>query len=48
MHRGAYERMRWLGSLESLDTDGAEKPSAAEVASRVIDATLRQAGEQDR
>ena len=41
MHRGAYERMRWLGSLD-LDTDGA--PSAAEVASRVIDATRRPAG----
>ncbi len=36
MHRGAYERMRWLGSLE-LDTDGA--PSAADVAARVIAAT---------
>lgn len=41
MHHGAYERMRWLGSLD-LDTDGA--PSAAEVASRVIDATRKQAG----
>lgn len=41
MHRGAYERMRWLGSLE-LDTDGA--PSAAEVAARVIEATRTRDG----
>ena len=40
IHRAAYERMRWLGSLE-LDTDGAA--SAAAVASRVIEATRRAA-----
>ena len=33
IHRAAYERMRWLGSLE-MDTDGA--PSASEVAARII------------
>lgn len=36
MHRAAYERMRWLGSL-GLDTDGAA--SASDVAARVIKAS---------
>lgn len=36
IHRAAYERMQWLGSL-GLDTDGA--PSASDVAARIIEAT---------
>ena len=39
IHRGAYERMKWLGEL-GLDTDGAT--SAAEVAKLVIKATTAQ------
>ena len=41
IHRAAYERMRWLGSL-GLDTDGAS--SASDVAARIIDATRTPAG----
>ena len=41
IHRAAYERMRWLGSL-GLDTDGAS--SASDVAARIIDATRAPAG----
>ena len=36
IHRAAFERMRWLGSL-GLDTDGA--PSASDVAARIVAAT---------
>ncbi len=36
IHRAAYERMRWLGSLE-LDTDGA--PSASDVARLIVEQT---------
>ena len=43
IHRAAYERMRWLGSLE-MDTDGT--PSASEVAARIIAAHASQAGGQ--
>ena len=42
IHRAAYERMRWLGSLE-LDTDGA--PSASDVAARIVGARGDTAGE---
>ncbi|MCY4624412.1 MAG: DUF1932 domain-containing protein [Chloroflexi bacterium] len=41
IHRAAYERMQWLGSLE-LDTDGA--PSASDVAARIIESTRPAAG----
>ncbi len=43
IHRAAYERMRWLGSLE-MDTDGT--PSASDVAARIIAAQASQAGGQ--
>ena len=42
IHRAAYERMRWLGSLE-LDTDGA--PSASDVAARIVGERGDTAGE---
>ncbi len=44
IHRAAYERMRWLGSLE-LDTDGA--PSASDVARRIVD-SMSQDAREDR
>ncbi|MDE2899647.1 MAG: DUF1932 domain-containing protein [Chloroflexota bacterium] len=44
IHRAAYERMRWLGSLE-LDTDGA--PSASDVARRIVE-SMAEAAEQER
>ena len=43
IHRAAYERMQWLGSLE-MNTDGA--PSASDVAARIIAAQDDQAGDR--